>query len=72
MYMYHICVHLIVKISPVADRIISFQVEDWSRIFEQLLFHFVYEKTNKIKSELLSHLLASNFDEKESKATGEL
>ena len=72
MYIYHICVHLIVKLSPVADRIISFQVEDWSRIFEQLLFHFVYEKTNKTKSDLLSRLLASDFEGKESKATGEL
>ena len=72
MSMYNICVHLIVKLSPVADHIISFQVEDWSRIFEQLLFHFVYEKTNKTKPDLLSRLLASDFEGKESKATGEL
>ena len=72
MYMYHVCVHLIVKLSPVADRIISFQVEDWSRIYEQLLFHFVYEKTDKTKSDLLSRLLASDFEGKESKATSEI
>ena len=72
MYMYHICVHFIVKLFPIVDRIISFQVEDWSRIFEHLLFHFVYEKTNKTKSDLLSRLLASDFEGKESKATGEL
>ena len=60
------------QLSHVADRIISFQVEDWSRIFEQLLFHFVYEKTNKTKSGLLACLLASDFEGKENKATGEL
>ena len=46
--MYDMWVHVTVKLSHVANSIISFQVIDWPTIFAQLLFHF-YDRTNKTR-----------------------